>query len=122
MNKLITYLKQGNGHGLKAVLIFTLLISFLLWGIIYAFVRKIPDNSALNDFIHQLPTVVIQDGIVVEPANANTTYSVQGQPLFYLQTDQGTGKILVKGSGFRVKGYLCPCCSTSCMISYHCIP
>ena len=88
MNKLISYLKKGNGRGLKAVLIFTLLISFLLWGITYAFIRKIPDNSTLNEFIHQLPTIVIQDGIVVEPANVNTTYSVKGQPLFYLQTDR----------------------------------
>lgn len=35
MQKLITYLKQGNGYGLKPMLIFSLLATLFSWGIYY---------------------------------------------------------------------------------------
>ena len=88
MNKLITYFKQGKGRGLKAMLIFSVLVGLSLWGIIHAVARTIPENAHLNELIDQLPTLVIKDGTVVEPANINRTYFVNGHPLFYLQTDR----------------------------------
>ncbi|MGN0919416.1 MAG: DUF1189 family protein [Alphaproteobacteria bacterium] len=88
MKKLINYLKQGKGRGLRAMLIFTALIGFLLWGMIYTYVRKVPENADLNAFVNQLPTIVIQNGEVVEPAGLNKPYAFKGQSIFYLQTDR----------------------------------
>ena len=88
MQKLINYFKQGKGRGLRAMLIFSTLIGLLLWGTTYAFVKQVPQNSDLNAFVGQLPTIVIQNGEVVEPANTNKAYTFKGRPIFYLQTDR----------------------------------
>ena len=42
MQKLITYLKQGNGRGLKAMLIFSVLATLLSWGMNYNRLEQIP--------------------------------------------------------------------------------
>ena len=88
MQKLITYLKEGKGRGLRAMLIFSALVGVLLWGMTYIYVRKIPASADLNAFVNQLPTIVIQNGEVVEPARTNKTYAFKGHPIFYLQTDR----------------------------------
>ena len=42
MQKLITYLKQGKGRGLRLMLIFSILATLLSWGINYSKLEQIP--------------------------------------------------------------------------------
>ena len=88
MNKLITYFKQGKGRGLRAMLFFSILVGISLWGVIYTPLKNIPQNKALNQFIDQLPTIVLEEGVVVEPADTNASYTFNGQPIFFIQTDR----------------------------------
>ena len=44
MNKLTTYLKEGKGRGLLAMLIFSILITLLLWWSSYSTLKMIPNN------------------------------------------------------------------------------
>ena len=44
MNKLITYLKEGKGRGLLAMLIFSALITLLLWWSSYSSLKMIPSS------------------------------------------------------------------------------
>ncbi|MBR6231666.1 MAG: DUF1189 family protein [Alphaproteobacteria bacterium] len=88
MNKLISYFKQGKGRGLKAIFAFSAIIALLTWGLAHYSIKELPQNADLNAFIEQLPTIVIQDGIVTEPANANNVYTFSNQPIFYLQSDR----------------------------------
>ncbi len=90
MQKLINYFKQGNGRGWRAMLIFSILIALLTWGIFCLTLKDISTNPELNKFIGQLPTISIQNGEVVEPQNANLVYFVKNQPIFYLQSDRAT--------------------------------
>lgn len=99
MNKLINYFEQGKGRGLRSMLIFSILIGLLTWGIAYYSIKELPQNTELNAFIEQLPTIVIQDGIVTEPANVNNSYSFENQPIFYLQSDRDTVSLL-SANGF----------------------
>lgn len=88
MNKLINYFKQGKGRGLRAVFIFSTIIAVLSWGMIHYSIKEFPNDPDLNAFVEQLPAIVIQDGIVTEPANANNVYPFKNQPIFYLQSDR----------------------------------
>ena len=88
MNKLIAYFKNGKGYGLKAILVFSVFIAVLLWGMTYSILYSVPNNPDLNQFLNQLPAITIQDGQVITPAHANTAYSFKGHPVFYLQTDK----------------------------------
>lgn len=45
MQKLITYLKQGNGRGLKLMLIFSVLATLLSWGMNYNKLEQIPSMT-----------------------------------------------------------------------------
>ena len=42
MKKLITYLKNGKGRGLMAMLIFSAILSFLAWGTYYSTLNQLP--------------------------------------------------------------------------------
>ena len=99
MNKLIDYFKQGKGRGLKAVFIFSTIIAFLTWGMVHYSIKELPNDPDLNAFVEQLPAIVIQDGIVTEPANANNVYTFKNLPIFYLQSDRDVVSPLA-ASGF----------------------
>ena len=45
MQKLITYLKNGNGRGLKLMLIFSVLATLLSWGMNYGKLEQIPSMT-----------------------------------------------------------------------------
>ncbi len=45
MQKLLNYLKQGNGRGLKAMLIFSVLATLLSWGMNYNRLEQIPSMT-----------------------------------------------------------------------------
>ena len=44
MNKLITYLKEGKGRGLKATLIFSVFSTLLLWWSSFSVLKSLPNN------------------------------------------------------------------------------
>ena len=68
MKKLATYFKSGKGHGLRWVVIATLLLSIVISGVSYLGTKTFMDDPATQDFIRSFPTLTIKDGVVQGPA------------------------------------------------------
>ena len=90
MQKLIHYFKEGKGRGLRAMLVFSVLIGLLSWGVMSFLLNTLEKNWELKKFINQLPEITIENGEVVSPANTNAIYSLSsGLPVvLFLQTER----------------------------------
>lgn len=70
MKKMLNYIANGKGIGLKYFTLFSILVCILCWFIFSSVVMKnTQTNEHLNQFFSKVPTLEIADGRLIEPKN-----------------------------------------------------
>lgn len=90
MKRLVNYLKEGKGRGLRAMLIFTILLGGFFWYFTSTGMKNILSVPEVQAFVQSIPDIEIKDGVVIKPANMNVTKNFGPIPLLRIQTDRDT--------------------------------
>ncbi|MBO7257834.1 MAG: hypothetical protein J6V11_02715 [Alphaproteobacteria bacterium] len=70
MKKMLNYIANGKGIGLKYFMLFSVLICILCWFLFSSVIMKNAQmNEHLNQFFSKVPTLEIVDGRLIEPKN-----------------------------------------------------
>lgn len=70
MKKMLNYIANGKGIGLKYFMLFSVLICLLCWFLFSSVIMKNAQmNEHLNQFFSKVPTLEIVDGRLIEPKN-----------------------------------------------------
>lgn len=70
MKKMLNYIANGKGVGIKYFMLFSVLICILCWFLFSSIVMKnAQTNDYLNQFFSKVPTLEIADGRLIEPKN-----------------------------------------------------
>ena len=70
MKKMLNYIANGKGIGLKYFMLFSVLICILCWFLFSSVIMKNAKmNEHLNQFFSKVPTLEIADGRLIEPKN-----------------------------------------------------
>lgn len=70
MKKMLSYITNGKGSGLKYFALFSILICVLCWFLFSAILMKnVQKSDALNQFLNKVPVLEIADGRLIEPKN-----------------------------------------------------
>ncbi|MBE6446709.1 MAG: hypothetical protein E7021_04840 [Alphaproteobacteria bacterium] len=81
-------LLKMKSRGLIVVLIFTLLVSGLVWWGGNAILKANFKNPIFTQFIDSIPTIAIDDETVISPADTNTVRYLADTPFLFIQTDR----------------------------------
>lgn len=77
MKKMLNYITNGKGIGIKYFSLFSLLIGILCWFLFSTILtKKIDNNEVLNKFFSKIPTLEIADGRLIEPKNTYVSIPV----------------------------------------------
>ncbi len=83
-------------RGLWIVFAFNLMVGAVVWWAGSNVLNATFTSPIVTDFIDSVPTITIEDKTVVDPVDLNTSRSLGGMPLLYIQTDRdfvGVGAI-----------------------------
>ncbi|MBR5130507.1 MAG: hypothetical protein IKV03_04715 [Alphaproteobacteria bacterium] len=70
MKKMLNYIANGKGYGLKYFLCFSLLVCILCWFLFSTIlVKNVVNNKNIEQLFSQMPTLEIADGHLIEPKN-----------------------------------------------------
>lgn len=89
-------MKLNIKKGLWIVFTFNLLIAVVVWWAGSNVLKGAFESPIFKDFIESIPTITIENSTVKDPMNLNTSRSIGGMPLLYIQTDRdyvGVGSI-----------------------------
>ena len=89
-------MKLNIKRGLWIVFTFNLLIGAIVWWAGSSILKTTFGSPVFTDFINSIPAITIENKTVVDPLNLNTSRSLGGMPLLYIQTDRdniGVGAI-----------------------------
>lgn len=81
-------MKLNIKRGLWIVFVFNLLIGGLIWWAGSSVLKSTFESPIFSEFIDSIPTITIKDKTVTNPLNLNTSRSLAGMPLVYIQTDR----------------------------------
>lgn len=71
MNKILNYIANGKGRGLKYVALFVFLICLIGGFVLYSLaMQRVTTDENIQRVLNQIPTLTIVDGKVVSPENA----------------------------------------------------
>lgn len=70
MKKMLNYIANGKGVGIKYFMLFSVLICILCWFLFSSVIMKnAQTNAHVNQFFSKVPTLEIADGRLIEPKN-----------------------------------------------------
>ena len=89
-------------RGLWIVFTFNLLIGAVIWWAGSSLLKGTFGSPVFTDFINSIPTITIENNTVVNPLDLNTSRSLGGMPLLYIQTDRDNGGVGASQDGIYI--------------------
>lgn len=77
------YVKNGKGYGIKLLFILTLFIAFCLSAHLF-WVFTLVSSRFVNEFVAQLPEIVVRNGVIVSPDNYHYSYISENRQIFFV--------------------------------------
>ncbi len=91
MNRIINYIKNGRGYGLKILMLFSVLLASLIGGMSYYSLNTHLKSAAVQEFISNVPTLEIRDEKLVAPVDTYVSLAYPQLPdtFFVINTREG---------------------------------
>lgn len=87
MDKLTRYIHTGTGYGLKKMVMISFVFCVVAIGLLYTALNRLPDMLEKDPILDDMPTIRIQNGQVVQPADTVWTKQIDAGTSFVLQID-----------------------------------
>lgn len=87
MDKLTRYIHTGTGYGLKKMVMISFVFCVVAIGLLYTALNRLPDMLEKDPILDDMPTIRIQNGQVVQPADTVWTKDVDTGTPFILKID-----------------------------------
>jgi hypothetical protein len=84
MEKILTYIQHGKGHGMKYILYFSLILCILGYLFLGHMSKNIKSNPDVIAIVEQIPEIRIENGRIVEPANTVKSFTAPDEDVVFV--------------------------------------